>query len=134
MKLKTGTVYIYYDYPIVFSAINEEGNIFICLFAKETDFHLKYLCKEVSSSLLADLENNKKDIRSFFELPGKLYSLSLNAQSEEPVEIIETTEDTTSILPEKDFFIGSRENKKMPEPIYEIESSIKTKQPTAITA
>jgi len=110
MKLKTGTIYIHYDFPIIFSAANEEGNLFICLYAEEADSGLRYLCREVSSSLLADLENNRKDIRSIFEKPGKLYSLSLNAQSEEPIEVVETTEDITSILPERDFYIGNRES------------------------
>ena len=109
MKLKTGTIYIYYDFPIIFSATNEEGIIFICLFAEEADSCLKYFCKEVSFSLLADLENNKNDIRSIFETPGKLYSFNLNAQSEEPIEVIETTEDITPYLPEKDFYIGNQE-------------------------
>ena len=110
MKLKTGTIYIHYDFPIIFSATNEEGNIFICLFANEKNSGIKYFCKEVSSSLLADLENNRKDIRTIFEKPEKLYSISLNAQSEEPIEAVETTEDITAILPEKDLFIGNRES------------------------
>ncbi|MCL2184319.1 MAG: hypothetical protein FWB86_00480 [Treponema sp.] len=109
MKLKTGTVYIHYDFPVIFSATNEEGNIFICLFANETNSCLRYLCREVSSSLFADLENNKKDIRSIFENSEKLYSITLNAQSEEPIEAVETTEDISSFLPDKDLFIGNRE-------------------------
>jgi len=111
MKLKTETVYIYYDFPIIFSATNEGGGIFICLFADEEDTYLRYFCREVSASILADLENNQKDIRSIFETPGKLYSLCLNAHSEEPVEAVETTEDITPFLPEKDFFIGVHENR-----------------------
>ena len=111
MKLKTKTIYIHYDFPIIFSAANEEGNIFICLYAEETDSSLRYLCREVSSSLLTDLENNRKDIRSIFEESEKLYSFNLNAQSEEPIEAVETTKDITSILPEKDLYIGSRETK-----------------------
>jgi hypothetical protein len=111
MRLKTKTVYIYYDFPIIFSATNEENDIFICLFADETDSHLKYLCKQVSFAIFMDLEGNKKDIRSIFEQPGKLYSLCLNAQSEEPIEAVETSEDSTPFLPEKDLFIG-----KTPEP------------------
>ena len=103
MKLKTGTVYIYYNFPIIFSATNESGGIFICLFTDEEDTYLRYFCREVSASLLADLENNQKDIRSIFEPPGKLYSLCLNAHSEELVEAVEITEDITPFLPEKDF-------------------------------
>jgi hypothetical protein len=111
MKLKTRTVYVYYDFPIIFSATDEEGDIFICLFADETDSYFKYFCREVSFSLLKDLECNKRDIRSIFESPGKLYTLCLNAQSEEPVEAVETSEDITSLLPEKGFFIGIHESK-----------------------
>ena len=111
MKLKTKAVYVYYDFPIVFSASDEEGNIFICLFADEADSSLRYFCKGVSSPILLDLENNRKDIRSIFEYHGKLYGLCLNAQSEEPVEAFETSEDITPYLPEKDFFIGVHENK-----------------------
>jgi len=109
MKLKTGTIYFYNDYPIIFSATNAEGNIFICLFADESNSHLRYFCRVISTSTLFDLESNRKDIRSIFENPGKLYSLCLNAQSEEPIEAIETTEDITPFLPEKDFFIGGQE-------------------------
>jgi hypothetical protein len=109
MKLKTRTIYINYDFPIVFSATNEKGNYFVCLFTGETDTYLKYFCREISSFILADLEDNRRDIRSIFENPGKLYSLCLNAQSEEPVEAIETTEDVTPFLPEKDLFIGVHE-------------------------
>jgi hypothetical protein len=108
MKLKTETIYVYYDFPIVFSATNESDNIFICLFANEEDSHLRYFCREVSASILADLENNQNDIRSVFESPGKQYCLCLNAQSEEPIEAVETTEDITPFLPEKDFFIGGQ--------------------------
>ena len=111
MKLNARNIYIHYDFPIVFSATNEKGNVFICLFADETDSHLKYFCREISASLLMDLEDNRKDMRSVFENPGKLYSFYLNAQSEEPVEAVETSEDITSLLPEKDFFIGKRKNK-----------------------
>jgi len=110
MKLKTGTVYAYYDFPIVFSATSEEGNVFVCLIAEETDSYLRYLCKEVSSSALVDLENNRRDIRSIFETPEKLYSLCLNASSEDLVEIVETSEDISPFLPEEGFFIGSRKN------------------------
>jgi len=111
MKLKTGTIYIYYDFPIIFSATNEEGNIFICLFAEETDSHLRYFCRVVSVSTLFDLENDRKDIRSVFESPGKQFCICLNSQSEEPIEAIETTDDITPFLPEKDFFIGGHESR-----------------------
>jgi hypothetical protein len=106
MKLKLKNIYIHYDYPIIFSATNEDGNTLICLFVNEEESHLKYICKDVSSSIIADLEDNRKDIRSVFKSPGKLYSFILNAQSEEPINAIETTEDITSFLPEEDFFIG----------------------------
>ena len=109
MKLKTRTIYINYDFPIVFSATNDKGNYFVCLFSEEADTHLRYFCREVSSFILAALEDNRKDIRSIFECPGKLYSLCLNAQSEEPVEAVETTEDITPFLPENDLFIGIHE-------------------------
>ena len=107
MKLKTRTIYINYDFPIVFSATNEKGNYFVCLFADETDTYLRYFCMEVSSFVLADLEDNQRDIRSIFENHGKLYSLCLNAQSEGIA--VETTEDITPFLPEKDLFIGTNE-------------------------
>jgi hypothetical protein len=106
MKLKTRTVYIYYDFPIIFSATDEKGNFFICFFSDELDSNLKYFCKEISFPVLMDLEDNRKDIRSIFENPGKLYCLGLNAQSEEPIEAVETFEDITPFLPEKDLFIG----------------------------
>jgi len=107
MKLKTRTIYINYDFPIVFSAINEKGNYFICLFTGEYDTYLKYYCKEVSSFILADLEDNRKDIRSIFDNPGKIYCLCLNANSDEPIEALEINEDITPFLPEKDLFIGN---------------------------
>ena len=109
MKLKTRTIYLYHDFPIVFSATNEKGNYFICLFANETDTNLRYFCKEISSFVLASLEDNLKDVRSIFESPGKLYSFYLDAQSEEAVSTVEFTEDITPFLPEKDLFIGVHE-------------------------
>jgi len=109
MKLRTRTIYINYDHPIVFSATNEKGSYFVCLFMNETEAYLKYLCREVSSFVLADLEDNRKDLRSVFENPGKLYHLCLNSKSEEPVEAVETTEDIAPFLPEKDLFIGNHE-------------------------
>jgi len=128
MKLRTGTVYAYYDFPIVFSATSEEGNVFVCLIAEETDLHLRYLCKEVSPSALVDLENNRRDIRSIFETLEKLYSLCLNAGSEDLVEIVETFEDVTPFLPEEGFFIGSRKSRTpqeeaMPMPSHSTEYS-----------
>jgi len=111
MKLKTGTIYIYYDFPIIFSATNESGSIFIYLFANGENSHLRYFCREISASILKDLENNQKDIRSIFESPGVRYNLCLNEQSEEPIEVKETIEDITPFLPEKDFFIGSQESR-----------------------
>lgn len=117
MKLKTGTIYVYYDFPIVFSAKNEEGDIFVCLFADETDTHLRYFCREVSFSVLAALESNRMDVRSVFESYGKLYALCLNAQSEERVEAVETFEDIAPFLPEKGFFLGGGEG-KMPQAIH----------------
>jgi hypothetical protein len=42
-----------------------------------------------------------------------LYSFCLNAQSEEPIEVIETSDDITPFLPEKDFFIGNYKDKKV---------------------
>ena len=111
MKLKTGTIYVYYDFQIIFSATNESGSVFICLFADEEGSHLRYLCREISTSILVDLENNQKDIRSIFENPGKLYNLCLNDQSEEPIDAVETAENITPFLPEKDFFIGNQESR-----------------------
>jgi len=113
MNLKTGTIYVYYDFPIIFSATNEDGDIFICLFAEEKNTNLRYFCINISSTLLFDLENNQKDIRSIFEKPNKLYSFFLNTQAENPVEAIETTEDITPFLPEKDLYIGIHERMKL---------------------
>jgi hypothetical protein len=108
MKLKTGNIYIYYDFSIIFSATNEGGSIFICFFADEEESHLRYFCREVSASILAGLESNQKDIGSIFESPGKLYSLCLNANSEEPLDAVETTEDITPLIfPKKASFSES---------------------------
>jgi hypothetical protein len=107
MKLKIKAVYIYYDFPIIFSASNEEGGIFICLFAEETGSHLRYICVEVSPTILFELENNQKDVRTIFENSGKVFNLLLNAQSEEPVEISETLDDITTFLPDEGLFIGN---------------------------
>jgi hypothetical protein len=106
MKLKTKDVYIYYDFPILFSALNEEGDTFICLFAEETDSHLRYICVKVPPVTLFELENNQKDTRTVFENSEKVFTLLLNAQSEEPVEISETGEDITPFLPDEGLFIG----------------------------
>ncbi|MDR1286538.1 MAG: hypothetical protein LBK08_02920 [Treponema sp.] len=110
MRLKVNETYIYYDFPIIFSALDEGGNAFICLFAEETDLHLKYICVQISQTTLMELEHNWRDIRSLFVHPEKVFNLLLNAKSEEPVDVVETSEDITPFLPEEDLFIGkSRE-------------------------
>jgi hypothetical protein len=106
MKLKIKAVYIYYDFPIIFSAGNEEGDTFICLFAEETDANLRYICVKVSPTIIFELENNQKDMRMVFEHSERVYNLLLNAQSEEPVEISEALENITSFLPDEGLFIG----------------------------
>jgi hypothetical protein len=106
MRLKLNETYIYYDFPILFSALDEGGNAFICLFAEETDSHLRYICVPISQSTFMELEHNQRDIRSLFIHPEKVINLLLNAESEEPVEVIETQEDITPFIPEKDLFIG----------------------------
>jgi hypothetical protein len=112
MRLKLNETYIYYDFPILFSALDEGGNVFICLFAEETDSHLRYICVPISQSIFMELEHNQRDIRSLFIQPPKVFNLLLNAESEEPVEVVETQDDITPFLPEKDLFIG-----KFPEEI-----------------
>jgi hypothetical protein len=106
MKLKIKEVYIYYDFPIIFSAGNEEGDTFICLFAEETDSHLRYVCVKISPITLFELENNQKDVRGVFENQGTVFNLLLNAQSEEPVEISVALGDITPFLPDEGLFIG----------------------------
>jgi hypothetical protein len=108
MKLKVKDIYVYYDFPIIFSAVNEDGDTFICLFAEETDSHLRYICAKISPTTLFELENNQKDIRAVFENPEKVFNLLLNAQSEEPVEVSETSEDITPFLPDEGLFIGTQ--------------------------
>jgi hypothetical protein len=110
MRLKPNETYIYYDFPILFSAFDEDGNIFICLFAKETNSHIRYICVPVSQSTFTELEHNQRDIKSLFVYPEKLFNLLLNIESEDPMEAVETQEDITPFLPEEDLFIGkSRE-------------------------
>jgi hypothetical protein len=106
MKLTIKDVYIYYDFPIVFSAGNEKGDTFICLFAEETDSNLRYICVKVSQTILFELENNQKDMRTVFEHSERVFNLLLNAQSEEPVEISEALENITLFLPDEGLFIG----------------------------
>jgi hypothetical protein len=106
MKLKLDKTYIHYDFPVIFSALNEDNNIFMCLFSEETDSHLRYLCVPISQTVLTELEYNKRDIRSIFVNPKKVFNLLLNAQSEEPMDTVEISEDITSFLPEKGLFIG----------------------------
>jgi hypothetical protein len=108
MKLKIKDVYIYYDYPIIFSAASEANDTFICLFAEETDSHLKYICAEVSPATVLELESNQKDIRAVFRNSEQVFNLLLNAQSEEPVEVSRTLEDITPFLPDEGLFIGVR--------------------------
>jgi hypothetical protein len=107
MKLKIKDVYVYYDFPVIFSAGNEEGDIFICLFAEETDSHLRYICVKVSPVVLSELENNQKDVRAIFEHSERVFSLLLNTQSEEPVEVSEALDDITPFLPDEGLFIGN---------------------------
>jgi hypothetical protein len=105
MKIKLNEIYIYYDFPILFTALDESDNTFICLFAEETDSHLRYICVPLSQSAFMELERNDYDmnyIRSIFANSTKVFNLMLNAESEEPVEIIEIQEDITPFLPEKE--------------------------------
>jgi hypothetical protein len=106
MRLKIKEVYIYYDFPIILSASNEKGDVFICLFAEETDSHLRYICVNVSPAIILELENNQRDIRTVFENSGKVFNLVLNAQPEEPVEVSEVLEDIIWFLPDDGLFIG----------------------------
>jgi hypothetical protein len=99
-------VYVYYDFPIIFSAVNKEGDIFICLFAEEADSHLRYICVKVSPVILFELENNQKDVRMVFEHSERVFSILLNAQSEEPIEVSGELEDITPFLPDEGLFIG----------------------------
>ena len=113
MKLKTKNIYIYYDFPIVFSASDEEGKVFICLFTEEINFNLRYLCVEISKSNLIGLENNQVDVRSIFKESKKFFIININSQSEEPVDAIETSEDIAAFLPDEGLFIGNEENKTL---------------------
>ena len=113
MKLRTNHVYIFYDFPVVFLAANEEGDNFICLFVKEEDSSLKYICKQISDFTLMILENNQTDIRSIFTCAGTIYCFCLNAQSGAPFEAIKTTEDITPFLPEKGMFIGMQDDNSL---------------------
>jgi hypothetical protein len=106
MKLKINETYIYYDFPVLFSALDEGGGTFICLFAEETDSHLRYICVPVSQSAFMELEHNRRDIRPLFTRPEKVFNLLVNAESEEPVEAVETREDITPFLPEEGLYIG----------------------------
>jgi hypothetical protein len=116
MKIRVKDIYSYYDLPIIFSASDEEGNTFICMFVDENGIYLRYLCVKVSSTVLLELENNQKDLRDIFEHSEKVFDLLLNAQSEEPVEIFETLEDITRFLPNKGLFIGkSRKTETVPQ-------------------
>jgi hypothetical protein len=112
MRLKPNETYIYYDFPILFSALDKDGNIFICLFAQETNSHIRYICVPVSPSTFMELEHNRRDIRSLFIYPEKLFNLLLSAESEELVEAVETQEDITPFLPEEDLFIGKSQEKE----------------------
>jgi len=115
MNLTIKETYLYYDLPIIFSAVNEADNLFICLFVDETDSCLRYVCVQVSQSTLTGLENSQKDIRAIFEYPefGEVYSLLLNNQSEDVIEAAIISEDITQFLPDEGLFIGSREPKHM---------------------
>jgi hypothetical protein len=100
-------VFIYYDFPIVFSARNEQDDIFLCLFADETESALRYICTEIPPSARLGLQSNAVDVRSIFEHPaGRIFNLSLNAQSQEPMAAVETEEDITPFLPDPGLFIG----------------------------
>jgi hypothetical protein len=115
MNLTIKKTYLYYDLPLIFSAVNEANNPFICLFVDETDSCLRYVCVQVSQSTLTGLENSQKDIRAIFEYPefGEVYSLLLNNQSEDVIEAAIISEDITQFLPDEGLFIGSREPKHM---------------------
>jgi hypothetical protein len=84
----------------------------MCLFSEETDSHLRYLCVSISQTILRELEYNKRDIRSIFVNPEKVFNLLLNAQSEEPVEAVEISEDITPFLPEENLFVGESQSKE----------------------
>jgi hypothetical protein len=109
MKIKLDEIYEYYDIPLLFSANDKDGNIFICLFAEETDVHLKYICVQVSEKVFRNLESNTKDVRSIFEFPASMiYILHLNHLSNEEIDAVETGEDISLFLPEAGLFIGNK--------------------------
>jgi hypothetical protein len=108
MKLRKKDIYDYYDIPLLYSAVDEKNNIFICLYADESETAIRYICTQVSSATLKQLEHNDKDIRALFEIPEFkiLYTVYLNNESEKSAEAIETTEDITRFLPDQGLFIG----------------------------
>ncbi|GHV04714.1 hypothetical protein FACS189485_10600 [Spirochaetia bacterium] len=115
MKLRTSEVFIYYDFPLVFSSKGEDGKDFLCIFIEETKDNLRYLCAPVSPVTLMKLQHNDKDVRSVFEYKeGTILNLLLNAESEEPVEATETEEDISRFLPDEGLFIGP-DNSKAPQ-------------------
>jgi hypothetical protein len=106
MKIKIDEIYIYYDFPVIFSALDEEKNTFICLFIEEIDSRLKYICTKVSNITFMKLKNNKRDIRSIFKRSRKIYSFLLDGKSKEPMKITRTTENINRFITDKSLFIG----------------------------
>jgi hypothetical protein len=105
MRLKPKETFIYYDFPILFSASDENGNTFICLFAEETMSNLRYICTPISP--LTDLKSghDELDIRTIFGDSEKVFNLLLNSETEF-MEAIETQEDITPFLPTEQLSIS----------------------------
>jgi hypothetical protein len=110
--IKIKEIYLYYDFPIIFFAVNETGDTFICLFAEEKTTNLRYICTKIDPEIIPELENNTIDIRTVFKNSTKFFNLLLNSQSKEPIKISETFESIISFLPEDKIYIGDLENEQ----------------------
>lgn len=66
-KLEIKTVYVYYDFPCLFSCVNEYGKIYIALFVGETEYEFKWYYVNVSLERLSIIESGEMDFRDAFK-------------------------------------------------------------------
>lgn len=68
-QLKISRILVYYDYPHVFTAVDEIGTAYLCLLSSLVDNEYKYITTAISTNRLIGFLNGSIDLRSIFEKP-----------------------------------------------------------------
>ncbi len=100
--LELRSVYLYYDAPVLFSARNRSGTLFIVVWADKTDRDEMWLFCPISQRRLKALEQQQLDVRSAFMDPEDgfvgLMRLGIRAKSTQ-FEFVSPSELDPDLLP-----------------------------------